>query len=462
MVEDWFLDMDVGQAVQPGLHDADTGMPDYRQASFEIVQVWHGSVVAPTPWAEFDRYGKWYYQARAVDGAEFGGKATAYVAYGLGGRVAVDVTGYKTATAANYLQGTYLGYAPGVPAHGPEEPTMSGGGADQGSLCSHYGAGMLKEAGVSDVAVVDDLVDCSDHFAGLVLLGSAHDAGLKLHGALGTYDNDDPTLGQGILGDHWPDYEFFTSYEMSPHDPTDHESLPQWMYESPCALVTGKVGGHGGKFVLDPALSPMARGQTDVYMCVGAGGFLYLDVHSLRAPDVLDRFDLMKAVPTTNEVGADPRDVATAISIGHTLHLTVSKQYLYLADGPHGVTAWQLLDANGSLASELHVVANSLQDEYPVAFEGQTVFPTPHANGVTYDRSNDTLLTFCQSLGVRRVEAGLGQVGSPRLIAPLAADIFEHNTAAGSLAGTPKQDHAYAAVIEGQRPDGVRPQQGPD
>ena len=454
VVEDWFIDLDVATAVQPGMLDPFTGMPDYNQASFEILSVWHGTVVAPTPWADFDRYGKWYYQAHDVAVADFGAQAIAYVAYGLGGLVAVDVTGYETATALNYLQGTYLGYAPGVPAHGPEEPTMVGGGPDEGSLFPHYGAGMLKEAGVADVAVIGNQVFYSDHFAGLVLLGDADSPDLLWHGPLGTYDNDDPTLGDGVLGDHWPDYEFVTSYDMSPHDPTDHESLPQWMYENPSLLVSGEVGGHGSRFLLNPLTDLDAQGEPDVFMCVGAGGFIFLDVHTLAAPDMLDRFDLVKSVPTTDEIGADPGGVVADISIGHTQGITVSNAFLYLADGPHGITAWKLLNPDGSLADEPHLVANSLQDEYPVEFEGQTIYPAPHAFGVVFDPSNDTILTLCQSLGVRRldvsgVESGVAQVGSPLLISPLVTDIFEHNTDVGSVAGTPKQDHAYAVVIEG-------------
>lgn len=89
--EDWFIDMDVRTRVQSDPNtgelflDPKTGMPDYRQANFEITQVWKNDVDAPTPFAEFDRYGKFYYEARAVDVADFGDHSIAYVAYGLGG-----------------------------------------------------------------------------------------------------------------------------------------------------------------------------------------------------------------------------------------------------------------------------------------------------------------------------------------------------------------------------------------
>ena len=37
------------------------------------------------------------------------------------GLVAVDVTGFETATASTPRLGTFLAYVPAVPAHGPDE-----------------------------------------------------------------------------------------------------------------------------------------------------------------------------------------------------------------------------------------------------------------------------------------------------------------------------------------------------
>jgi len=213
--EDWFIDMDVAAAVQSGNLDACTGMPDYKQASFEILQVWHGKGSGSTPWADFDRYGKFYYDARRVDVATFAGGAgpdrtIAYIAYGLGGLVAVDVTGYETAEprdencSANpdFLEGKFLGYAPAVPAHGAEERT----GEESQSLFPYFGAGMLKEAGVVDVKVdtATNQVYFSDHFAGLMVIGSADHPDTMWHGpnGFGGYDND----SKPPLGNHWPDY----------------------------------------------------------------------------------------------------------------------------------------------------------------------------------------------------------------------------------------------------------------
>ena len=95
----------------------------------------------------------------------------AYIAYGLGGLIAVDVTGYDTDTPRD----EYLGYAPAVPAKGPDVPT----GTSANSLFPHFGSGMLVEAGVIDVKVSPNAdatggeVYYSDHFAGLVVMEHA-------------------------------------------------------------------------------------------------------------------------------------------------------------------------------------------------------------------------------------------------------------------------------------------------
>lgn len=342
VVEDWFIDMDVAAEVhrdpttdEPYL-DAVTGLPDYRQANFEVEQVWHGEVDAPTPWAEFDRYARYYYVARAVDVATHGPTDIAYVAYGLGGLVAVDVSGFRTATSAAPVSPTYLGSLPAAPAHGPEKPT--GGGSTE-SLYPHYGSGKLVEAGMVDVAVDGDVVWASDHFAGLIAIEGASDPGGRWHGqnGVGAYDNDDPSLGDGILGDHWPDTEFVTSFDMAPWDPTDHESLPAWMYESPALLVSGEVIGHGGPLVVVPGSDVHAPGGVDIIQAAGSGGMMTLDIVDIAAPVNGDRFSLLGWYATTDELGAAPDgSITEPISVGHTQGVTASSQYLYVGDGPHG------------------------------------------------------------------------------------------------------------------------------
>ena len=451
MHEDWFIQRNPADEVQDvgGLYlDAVTGMPDYRQASFEILEVWKGDVVADTPWADFDRYGKFYYNSRSVAVADQGGTSIAYIAYGLGGLVAVDVTGYETATTGTFLDATYLGYAPGVPAHGPDKPI----GEQSKSLYPYFGAGMLKEAGAVDVKVVGTNVYFTDHFAGLLVMGGADDPAANWAGVDGTYDNDDPLLGDGVLGDHWPDYEFVTSYDMSPYDPSDHESLPVWMYESPNLLVTGEVGGHGNAIALTAAMNAGQAGQVDVVMTTGSGGIVFLDISSLVTPGV---FTAAQFFPTTDELGAAPDGTATqTISIGHTQGVVATDNYLYVADGPHGVSAWQLLDETGLPLDDIHLVANTIQDEYPVTVGTDTFYPAAHAWGVVYDEATDTVLSTCQSVGVRRidvsgVESGAATVLSPLMLNPMPTDIFEHNGDYGTVDGVQYQDHAYDVALKG-------------
>jgi len=470
-IEDWFVDEDVATVVQhdpktgaPYL-DAVTGMPDYRQAHFEVAEVWHGDIDAPTPWAEFDRYGKDYYNARAVDVVETTGEgegegergdhATAYVAYGMGGLVAVDVTGFHEAGPGEAaLTGHYLAYAPAVPANGPDSDDAYG---DTNSLYPHYGSGMLKEAGVVGVKVWGNVAWYADHFAGLVALEGADDPATRWHGprGAGRYDNDDPSLGDGVLGDHWPDYEFVTSYDMSPYDPLDNESLPTWIFEAPCLLATGEITGHGGPVQLLDGADAEAAGQIDILQATGAGGLIGLDILDLSAAAAADRYAVPVAYPTTDEIGAAADGSPTqAINIGHTAGVAVSGRYLYVGDGPHGMSAWQIAGPDGAPLDELHLVANTLQDEYPESVDGVTVYPTPHASVVAYHPVEPVAFSLSQSLGLRRVdvtavEGGRGVVGAPVLLQPQASDLYEHNGTFGRVDSIRGQDHAYDLALDG-------------
>ena len=50
-------------------------------------------------------------------------------------------------------------------------------------------------------------------------------------------------------GDHWPDYEFVTSYDMTPFIPVGkEEEIPTFITQSPILLATGEVSGHGNVF----------------------------------------------------------------------------------------------------------------------------------------------------------------------------------------------------------------------
>ena len=498
VAEDWFIDMDVSSVVQDaptieacdvvvdgedaGYLDADTGMPSFRQVCFEIREVWKGDFDCSaypfdhcTPWASFDRYGRDYYKARAVDVATFspngGGEPTtiAYIAYGLGGLIAVDVTGYDTDTARE----EYLGYAPAVPAKGPDTPT----GTDAKSLFPHFGSGMLKEAGVIAVQVSLDeagtsgKVYYSDHFAGLVVMEHAEDPETYWRDPSCPCDNnvlpdgDDP---DGV-GDHWPDYEFVTSYEFGIL--ADDETPPAWMIddEGPDLLVTGEVGGHGNALALSGTMNTDNQvddeAEVDVVLAAGAGGMNFVDIRNLvpgDSEDAVDSYAIPVSLATTDEVGADVNGLPLqAISIGHTEGVDAWRQYLFVADGPHGLSAWKFADKRCQPlpTKDVHLVANTLQSEYPTEnTESLLVYPTPHAYDGVLDIEKRSALVLSQSLGMRRlaiadIQKGLGQVGSPLLEQPaytsavLLDDIFEHSVETGSIGGIDRQDHAYDVVV---------------
>jgi hypothetical protein len=447
--------------------DPFTGMPDYRQAAYEISVVWHDGNPddQEAPWAAFDRYGKFYYKARKVDVATFpaGGGATktvAYIAYALGGLQAVDVTGYKAATPANFLglDGKRLGYAPAVPANGPDAPT----GAQSKSLFPYFGAGMLKESGIVDVKVDVDgnRVFFSDHFAGLVAIDNANTP-QNWHGpdGLEAYDNDTlPGPGGGgapLLGDHWPDYEFVTSYDMTPFDPTDNESLPTWLYQNPTLLLSGEVSGHGNSFMLMPTWDPASAGQADIVMTSGGGGISFIDVTDLTGglPEK-DGLDILVHMSTTDEIfrEADGSLSPDGLSVGHSAGVAVYRDKLFLADGPHGMSVWQIGDAERCLPiDDIHLVANTLQDEYPVTTDaGVTINPTPHAYDIVLDANNQKAYVLSQSRGLRRVDTAATSTGQiPVLLQTELSDIYEHNTTDGSVGGLRMQDHAYDVALDG-------------
>jgi len=452
VTEDWFIDMNVINEVQNSNIDACTGMPNYDQASFEITEVWHGDAEAPTPWADFDRYGKYYYDARKVDVATFdGNKTIAYIAYGLGGMVAVDVSGYETATARDadctsnegFLIADYLGYVPAIPAHGPDAQT----GEQSQSLFPYFGVGMLKEAGIVDVKFDGtNTVYFSDHFAGLMAIGNADDpAG---NWSAGTFDNDD----NDNLGDHWPDYEFVTSYNMTPV-PLGEESVPAFIFDDPILLATGELSGHGNTFALTDTFEPTESGSVDVVLAAGGGGLSFIDVSMLGASDdYTGHFTIEAHIATTDEIGAAADGTPTQeINIGHSEGVAAYRNLLYLGDGPHGMSVWQIADELCYPTDDVHLVANTLQSEYPTEVNGTTINPAPHAHDVILDHATNSALVMSQSRGVRRIEdVSVGTVGSPVLLYPKETDIYEHNKDEGNVVDfLSMQDHAYGAALDG-------------
>jgi hypothetical protein len=451
--EDWFGYPNLKPACNASLLansayiDAD-GMPTYQQAAAELG---NKNSLTAYPWAQFDRYGKYYYNARTMDVQVIGTKTMAYIAYSLGGLVAVDVS--------NPAAPKYAGYVPAAPAHGPDEAPTN---VDKKGILSHFGSGMLKEAGVMGVRVVPDpdagagkfRAYYTDHFAGLVVVsGAENPAGWKNGG--GNFDND--TDKTKVF---WPDYEFVKSYDMTPV-PVGDESMPKFLvgdakgnYTGPVQLVTGEINGHGGALFLMPCMvtASCAANSVDLVESSGAGGVSFIDIKALTGTvsAVTDRFAVPVTLVSTNEVGAyENGSAGQPIAIGHAEGVTVSGNHLYLADGPHGTSAWRIADGLTPIDG-LHLVANTLQSEYPTG----TVMPTPHAFKVGFGSDPNQAYVMSQSLGMRRLNVSAvpgAAVGAPVLL-DAANNIFEHNTESGNI-GAVKilgQDHAYGVTFYGK------------
>ncbi|MBU1233586.1 MAG: carboxypeptidase regulatory-like domain-containing protein [Proteobacteria bacterium] len=442
--EDYFGAMALSQTVHSDLAgdlflDDFTGMPDYRQVNYEIGIIMHGTEEGDTPWADFEREGKWYYEAVDVDVAQQGDRTIAYIAYSLGGVIAVDITDFETATATNFLTAPYLGYFVAVPANGPYDT-----GSAPSSLLPYEGAGMLKESGVLSVNVLDDRLYLTDHFAGLVILNSAG-APENWHGVAPPYNNDT----DGIPDNNVPEFEDVTSYDMSPWDPSDNESLQWAYYQTPCELATRELNGHGYGLALMDEILLSATGQIDILECSTAGGLVFVNVVDIEAPLMDDRFEITVHFPSTDEIGAAPDGSATAtISLGHTDGIAATENYIYVSDGPHGITAWKITDDEGYPTDEVHVVANTLQDEYPIDVGGELIYPASHTVRNVIDPNGQFTWALCVGNGMRRipiadVEAGLGEVGMPLLMKLHSEDSFEHNADWGVVKMFNYQDQAY-------------------
>jgi hypothetical protein len=354
----------------------------------------------------------------------------AYIAYSLGGLVAVNVS---SATP------TYEGYVPAAPAHGPDEAPIN---LDKKGILSHFGSGMLKEAGVMDVRVVPEgggyRAYYTDHFAGLVVVSGAEEPGARWRN--GAYNNDTDTRV------YWPDYEFVKSYDMTPV-PVGDESMPKFLtatngnYTAPVMLVTGEINGHGGALFMLPSKDTGAAGQVDVVEASGAGGVSFVDIVDLTTAGtpVANRFAVPVTLVSTDEVGAlEGGSAGQPIAIGHAEGVTVSGNFLYLADGPHGVSAWRI--ANGLTPIDgLRLVANTLQSEYPTG----AVMPTPHAFKVGFGSDPNNAYVMSQSLGMRRINVsavtgGSAQVGAPAILDAAGGISAQHR----SRQRGPGDDHA--------------------
>jgi len=247
------------------------------------------------------------------------------------------------------------------------------------------------------------------------------------------------------------------------------EEVPKYIDESPVLLHTGEVSGHGNVLALTQAFDPATfSGETDVVLAAGGGGLNFIDVLVAGAQES-NAFNVSVHIATTDEVGAGPDGNTTQINIGHAEGVAAYGNLLYLADGPHGMSVWQIADETCSPTGSVHLVANTLQSEYPVTDQnGTTILPAPHAHAVVLDTARRSALVMSQSRGMRRINvAEKGAVGEPKLLFPKETDIFEHNTDAGNppYAGPClRRSSEVASGIYGrrqQRSDGLRPEQRP-
>ncbi|WP_373028411.1 hypothetical protein [Sulfurovum sp.] len=445
VTEDWFRTLDVssdGTSI-----DSCTGMPDYTQASLEI------NGATKTPWANFETLGKYYYDARNIDVATIGGRTIAYIAYGMAGMVAVNVTGYETATARsadcttkyNFLDATYLGYVPAIPAHGPDDRLI--GGSD--SVFSRQGAGMLKDAGVADVKVdtASDKVFYTDHFGGLMVVNDATNPDSTWHGPDAPYDND---INDTV--EHLPSYEFVTSYDMNVSSTVD-EALPDYTSELPILLTTGEVGGHGNSLALTgSSFDETDAVPADIIMAAGAGGLNFIEVYG-TVPTY--DFNVTKHFATTDEIGAAPVGYdAPEISVGHAAGVGTYDNLLYLADGPHGMMVWKVADesCNNIPTDQVRLVGNTLQSENSIDVNGTVMYPTPHADEVVVINDGVTKSAMVASLsaGLRRVNVNvMGTEGAPELLYPTSGDIYEHSIEETKVAGIDLEDRVYDVAVRG-------------
>ena len=453
VTEDWFVARDPALEAQPGGVDPLTGLPTPLQASYEIQL---GSlpqppqpIGAPTPWIDLATAGKHYYDARAIDVVDYGERSIAYVAYGLAGLVALDVTRYATAHGPQaYLVPTYLGYVPAVPGPGPRAAV----GPLAARLLPQDDADALACAGVNDVAVRDGVLWYADFHAGLVALAGAAAPERLWRDGQRYYDNDDPTLGAGLLGDHQPPWEWVTSYDLACYDPHEPGSLPAWMEDGmPCLAVSGSLEGTGEGVVLLPGY------DADVALLCGAQGLALFDgqlsAYAWRAMDL----ERVGQLPTTDAIGAGANDGAGwKASLGASLGVQGTDQHVYVADDRNGVQAWRVVDAAGWPSSTPALVGNTLPGAEPQPGSGGLVHPADHACALALDGATGELFALCNERGLRRMAVGALEATGPAPAEPLllqvgAGDVFQHdpdelaNEALGvALHGT------YAFVADGR------------
>jgi hypothetical protein len=434
MKQSRFYGADVKTKVQSGdgglFLDAATGMPDYRQAQFELTSVLRDGLSAPTPWYDLARGGHFFYSALSLDIAKFGERTIAYIAYNNAGLVAVDVSGFGAATPAAPLAGSYLAYLPAVMPSAMDDEEKDDGSS---GLWAMAGLEMYGETGTRHVAVNGTQVWVSDHLGGLISVGGADDPAAHWRGPAASYDNDT----DGIPGNTIPPWEFVTSFDMTPVDAGGvfAEPLPAWLYQAPALLATGEAGtGHGRMTLVAPNANFTTAGTLDLVLATQAYGLVYADIVDLSAPSMTDRYAVLGAIGGVDAFRINVDGTPTGlVDLSETTGTHVSGRYLYVADAPHGAYAFRIRDSEGTFLEAPEFVGATLPGLVSATIGGVETYPIHHAKGALFDRGSSSILVPSGGWGLRRgnvaaIENGQSSLSSPALITVRLRDLFEHKT----------------------------------
>jgi len=364
------------------------------------------------------------------------------VAFNDGGLVAVDVTGFDTATPGTPRTGKYRAYLPAVMPAQAEDPSKPDGGGE--GLWAYQGTEHFKETGTRrvHVDVNDDEVWISDHLGGVIAVGHADDPEDYWHGPLvdqgKTYNNDT----DGVAGNHSPPWEFVTSFDMTGESQSGgfNEPLPKWLYGSPALLATGEAGtGHGISLEMMPGASLNTPGTLDLVLAGQSYGLTYVDVTDLNGAAMDDRYTItilgsIGGVDDAHRINVDGTDTGL-VNLSETTGADVdtSGNYLYASDAPHGAYAFRIRGSDGHFLAQPEFVGATLPGLQPATIDGVETYPIHHAKGVLFDPDTDSILVPSGGWGLRRgdvstIENDKGSLSDPALITVRRSDLYEHQT----------------------------------
>lgn len=444
MTEDRDYGADLTQEVQQPAAtyiDAKTGLPNYLQAQFELATVLRDGGPGDTPWYDLASGDQYFYRALSLDVARFPdpnnasrNRTIAYVAFNDGGLVAVDITGYESATTETPLTGKYLGYLPAVMPAQAEDPSKPDGGGE--GLWAFQGTEHFKETGTRrvQVDVSDEEVWLSDHLGGVIAVGHADDPEDYWHGPSTTPYNNDT---DGVAGNHNPPWEFVTSFDMTPVGQSGgfNEPLPEWLWESPALLGTGEAGtGHGESLEMMPGTDFSAAGTLDLVLAGQSYGLNYVDITDLSAANMDDRYTILGSIGGVgvHRIDVDGTDTGL-VNLSETTGADLGGDYLYISDAPHGVYAFRIIGSDGQFLARPEFMGATLPGLVAATIDGVETYPIHHAKGVLFDPDTESILVPSGGWGLRRgdvsaIESGKSSPSDPALITVRARDLYEHQT----------------------------------